>query len=71
MLEGKTRNEGYPYETLKHGENEMKQGEALQGYTHLKANRKKVSQEKRFSKNAVDLGKRHQRRRKLQEEGDS
>lgn len=46
MSEGRIRNKGYLYEILKHGENEMKKGEALHECSHLKTNRKKVSQEK-------------------------
>lgn len=50
MLGGKTRNMSYPYEILKHEENEMKKVEALQGCSRLKANRRNMNQEKQLSK---------------------
>lgn len=46
MLQKRIRNKGYLFEKLNHRENEMKKGETLQGCSHLKANRWKVSQEK-------------------------
>lgn len=39
-------NMSYLYEILKNGENDMKEVEALQGCSHLKASRRNMNQEK-------------------------
>ena len=50
----------YPYEILKNGENDMKEVEALQGCSHLKASRRNMNQEKWLSEKEVEWGKRYQ-----------
>ena len=44
----------YLYEILKHGENDLKEAEALQGCSHLKAGRRNMNQEKRLSEKEVE-----------------
>ena len=44
----------YPYEILKNGENDMKEVEALQGCSHLKASRRNMNQEKWLSEKEVE-----------------
>ena len=60
----------YLHEILKHGENDLKEAEALQGCSHLKASRRNMNQEKWLSEKEVEWGKKYQRWRKFQKVGD-